>query len=97
MKQFITVSIFLLFAQLILAGKEHLKMPKEYMKAHLESDFEKEVKKYCEGKPQTNFCSKKHIEIMLRIEMKRLQTIELGRQLKRMEYEIIRKVFNMNN
>ena len=57
-------------------------------------NFETQVKMFCENKPRVNFCSQEQIDIMLAIERRRLETVELARQLKRMESEIIRKVFN---
>jgi len=67
----------------------------ETPKARIEVNFETQVKKFCENKPQVNFCSQEHIDIMLAIERKRVQSLELARQLKRMENEILKKVFNM--
>jgi hypothetical protein len=61
----------------------------------VEVNFETQVKRFCENKPQVNFCSPEHIDIMLKIEKKRVQTLELARQLKRMENEILKKVFNI--
>jgi len=45
-------------------------------------------------RPRTNFCSREHIDIMLEIERRRLEKIEMERQLKRMQSEIVQKVLN---
>ena len=58
-----------------------------------EINFKSEVKKFCFGK-STNFCSEEHIRMMFMIEEKRLQQLEMARQMKRMEKEIIRNIFN---
>ena len=64
--------------------------------AKIEINFETQVKKYCLNKPSVNFCSEQHIDIMLGIERKRVEMLELARQLKRMENEIVKKVFKIS-
>ena len=87
-KLVILIKLFLLFSHGILCQRS---------KTHkIEIDFETEMKNFCKGKPNTNVCSTRHIEIMLDIERQRLQRLELARQMKRMKSEVIRKLFNMN-
>jgi hypothetical protein len=85
-----TLFIVLLFADEIAVRKSD----KRNTNVQNEIDFEKQVKKYCMYRPRTNFCSREHIEIMLEIERRRLEKIEMERQLKRMQSEIVQKVFN---
>lgn len=73
-----------------------IKIAKEKIQPYIDIDFATEVKRFCDDKPKTNFCSQNHIEMMLEIERQRLAKLELARQLKRMKNEIIRKVFNFN-
>jgi len=68
---------------------------KENFTAHNEFSFAIEVKKYCKYRPKINFCSKKMTAMMLEIERERSEKLELARHFKRMENEIISKVFNM--
>jgi hypothetical protein len=64
-------------------------------KPKIEINFVTQVKIYCQNKPSVNFCSEQHIDIMLKIERKRVEMLELERQLKRMENEIVKKVFKI--
>ena len=81
----------LLFADEIAVRKSGKRNPS----VQNEINFEKQVKKYCMYRPRTNFCSREHIDIMLEIERRRLEKIELERQLKRMQSEIVQKVLNI--
>ena len=55
-------------------------------------DFEKAVKDYCKLREKKNFCSDVSIKIMFDLDKKRLQALEMEKNMKRMEREIIKKL-----
>ncbi len=59
-------------------------------------DFASAVKVYCLGK-STNFCSKENLKIMHEIEKKRQREIEMAKQMKRMQSEVIRNILKMTD
>ena len=61
-----------------------------------ELDFKILVKKFC-GSNKKNFCSSQSLKMMFEIEEKRQKELELARQLKRMEQQIIKNILNMND
>jgi len=61
-----------------------------------ELDFKILVKKFC-GSNQKNFCSSQSLKMMFEIEEKRQKELELARQLKRMEQQIIKNILNMSD
>ena len=63
----------------------------------VEGDFNKAVLDYCKNRDDKNFCSEKHIKIMFDLEKKRQEILEMERQMKRMEYEIMKKLYEMNS
>lgn len=88
----VIVFMVLIFSGTIKSKSKMLTTTAKRFKVHVGINFETEVKRFCEGKPKVNFCSKQQIEMMLKIERQRLETLELARQLKRIESEITKKV-----
>ena len=60
-----------------------------------ELDFKSLVKDFC-GENKRNFCSPKNLKIMFEIEEKRQKNLELARELKRMEQQIIKNILKTN-
>ena len=60
-------------------------------------DFQEAVKKFCNGKVSKNFCSNEHLKLMFELEKKRQDALEMERQMKRMESEVIKKLMKMYN
>ena len=58
-------------------------------------DFQEAVKQFCNGKVNKNFCSNEHLKLMFELEKKRQDALEMERQMKRMESEVIKKLMRM--
>ena len=63
-----------------------LRLPKN---VDLKVDVLAAIKNYCNGK-HTDFCSKKHLILMFRIERQRLEALAAKRQKQKMKNEIIK-------
>ena len=60
-------------------------------------DFEKAVEEYCKLRERKNFCADHSIRLMLDLDKKRKQALEMERNMKRMESEINKKLSKIFN
>ena len=96
MRKIVFLMLLTIFSREISGISVMSKKSKEVSNDYKEFIFAIEVKKFCQDKPKTNFCSKRMIDMMLKIETERLQKLELERLLKRMKSKIIKKAFNVS-
>ena len=90
------ISLQLLFLSFICCYSSFVSKLYSTASAKQELDFKQLVKKYC-GENKRNFCSPNNLKIMFEIEEKRRQeNLELARELKRMEQQIIKNILKEN-
>jgi hypothetical protein len=89
------ISLQLLYLSFILCNSSFDRKLNSTTSTKQELDFKNLVKKYC-GENKRNFCSPKNLKIMFEIEEKRQKNLELARELKRMEQQIIKNILKIN-